>query len=86
MVGTLMLIIFILIVVARRLARKKNKNMISFAKNIRLKFENESLFNKKYFISSKFGFMSFFFIILYPFYKQEVYIMPLNKYLYFVVY
>lgn len=28
----------------------------------------------------------FFFIILYPFYKQEVYIMPLNKYLYFVVY
>lgn len=48
MVGTLMLIIFILIVVARRLARKKNKNMISisFAKNIRLKFENESLLTK----------------------------------------
>lgn len=61
--------------------------MISFAKNIRVKFENESLLTKTtcIFTSSKFG-SRFFFMILYPFDKQEVYIMPLNKYLYFVVY
>lgn len=61
--------------------------MISFAKNIRVKFENESLLTKTtcIFTSSKFGF-TIFFMILYPFDKQEVYIMPLNKYLYFVVY
>lgn len=63
--------------------------MISFAKNIRVKFENESLLTKTtcIFTSSKFGF-TIFFMILYPFDKQEVYIkhLRLNKYLYFVVY
>lgn len=49
--------------------------MISFAKNIRVKFENESLLTKTtcIFTSSKFGF-TIFFMILYPFDKQEVYI------------
>lgn len=45
--------------------------MISFAKNIRVKFENESLFNKKYFYIEQVWFHEFFLLFFILFINKK---------------